>query len=105
MMLRVCPTEVVRASPDRIWDLLTTPRELAAWSETKLVEAPERELRAGDRLMLAAGRGWFRVTFHVRDVQRPRLLSIHIRLPFGVINEETIHVSPIGSSESRVTFN
>lgn len=105
-MLRVCPTDVVHAPADRIWYLLTTPRELAAWSGTTLVEAPEGEVRAGDRLVLGAGLAHqFRVTFRVREAVRPQLLSLDIRLPFGVTNDETIHISPIGSNESRVSYN
>src|SRR6058998_1780419 len=46
-----------RAPPACIWHLLTTPGELARWSDTKLIEGPDRELRAGDRLVLGAGIG------------------------------------------------
>ena len=105
-MIQVCPTNIVQASPDRIWGLLTNPRELACWSATALVEAPEREITAGDRLVLGAGIGHrFRVVFRVREAVRPRLLSLDIRLPFGVMNDETIEISPVGSDACRVTFN
>jgi uncharacterized protein YndB with AHSA1/START domain len=105
-MIQVCPTDIVQASPDRIWDLLTNPRELAGWSATALVEAPEREITAGDRLVLGAGIAHrFRVVFRVREAVRPRLLSIDIRLPFGVTNDETIDISPVGSDACRVAFN
>jgi len=105
-MLHVCPTDVVHAPADRIWYLLTTPRELAAWSDTTLVEGPEQEVNAGDRIVLGAGIGQrFRVIFHVREAVRPQLLSLHIQLPFGVTNDETIHISPVGSNGSRVTYN
>ena len=90
-MIQVCPTDIVRASPDRIWDLLTNPWELAGWSDTALADAPEREITAGDQLVLGAGIAHrFRVVFRVREAVRPRLLSIDIRLPFGVTNDETI---------------
>jgi hypothetical protein len=105
-MIQVCPTDILQASPDRIWDLLTNPRELAGWSDTGLVEAPGREITAGDRLVLGAGIAHrFRVVFHVRQAIRPRLLSIDIRLPLGVTNHETIDISPVGSDACRVTFN
>src|SRR5262245_34243539 len=105
-MIQVCPTDIVQASPDRIWDLLASPRALAGWSDTTLVEAPEREITSGDRLVLGAGPAHrFRVVFHVRQAIRPRLLSIDIRLPFGVTNDETIEISPLGSDMCRVTFN
>src|SRR5262245_52060636 len=105
-MIQVCPTDIVYASPVRIWDLLTNPRELAGWSDTTLIEAPEREITAADRLVLGAGMAHrLRVVFHVRQAVRPRLLSIDIRLPFGVTNDETIEISPLGSDMCRVTFN
>ena len=105
-MIQVCPTNIVQASPDRIWDLLTNPRELARWSGTAVVEAPDREITAGDRLVLGAGiANRFRVIFGVREAVRPRLLSIDIRLPFGVTNDETIEISPVESRACRVTFN
>ena len=44
-MLHVCPTEVVRARAERVWVLVATPTELAQWTETRLIEAPARELR------------------------------------------------------------
>lgn len=104
-MLQVCPTDVVHARADRIWYLLTTPRELADWSETTLVEAPEREVSAGDRVVLGTGVGhWFRVAFRVRKAVRPQLLSLDIQLPFGVINDEAIRISPFGSNACRVTY-
>jgi carbon monoxide dehydrogenase subunit G len=53
--MEVCPTELIVAPPERIWHLLTDPLELARWSGTKLVEGPERPVRAGDRLVLRAG--------------------------------------------------
>jgi uncharacterized protein YndB with AHSA1/START domain len=104
-MLHVCPTGVVHASPDRIWSLLTTPRELAAWTQTTLVEAPDREIRDGDRLVLGAGPAhWFRVIFQIREAVRPHLLSLDIHLPLGVTNDEAIRISPIAAEACRVTF-
>jgi uncharacterized protein YndB with AHSA1/START domain len=105
-MLHVCPTDVIHAPVDRIWHLIATPRELAAWSGTTLVEGPEREVAPGDRIVLGAGiANRLRVIFDVREVVPPQRLSFHIRLPFGVTNDETIQISPVGANESRVTYN
>jgi len=85
---------------------LTTPTELAAWTGMTLVEAPEREMRAGDRVVLGAGMGLpLRMIFDVREAVRPQLLSVDVRLPFGITNDETTRISPIGLSECRVTYN
>jgi uncharacterized protein YndB with AHSA1/START domain len=106
MMIHVCPTDIVQASPAQIWYLLTNPRKLAGWSDTSVIEAPEREIIAGDRLVLGAGIAHrFHVMFLVREAVPPRLLSLDIRLPFGVTNDETIDISPVGSGSCRVTFN
>ena len=105
-MIQVCPTDVVRASAERIWTLLTTPKELAAWTGTTLVEGPDRELRAGDRVVLGAGMGIpLRLIIQVREAVRPELLSLDIRLPLGVTDDETIRIAAIGPNESRVMFN
>jgi uncharacterized protein YndB with AHSA1/START domain len=105
-MLAVCPTDVVDAPAERIWDLVATPRELARWSDTRVVDAPDREVRHGDRFVLGAGIGHLlSVTFHVRDAVRPRTLAIDIRLPLGVMNAEVIQITPVGPAACRVAFN
>src|SRR5437764_15290168 len=104
-MLEVCPTAVMHASADRIWHLLTTPRELARWSDTTLIDAPNRELQAGDRLVLGAGIGHrLRVTFLVREAIRPHRLALDIRLPLGITNDEVIRITPVGAEGCRVTY-
>ena len=42
-MLYVCPTDVVHASPERVWDLIATPGELARWTGTKAIDAQTAE--------------------------------------------------------------
>jgi uncharacterized protein YndB with AHSA1/START domain len=104
--LHVCPTDVVRAPAERVWDLVTTPKQLERWVDAKVIDAPDRELRAGDRLVLGAGVGHrFKVRFLVQDAVRPHRVALHIRLPLGVTNDELIEITPIDADTSRVTFN
>jgi len=106
VMLQVCPTDVVNAPAERVWQVLTTPRELARWTRTTLIDAPARELRGGDRLVLGAGVGHrIKVTFRVREAIRPEHLALDIRLPLGVTNDEVIRIAPLGAQACRVTFN
>src|SRR5712691_4127676 len=65
----VCPTDIILAPAERIWRLVTDPRELAHWSGTRLVEAPTRAIRAGDQLVFRAG--VFPITFDVVDLEAP----------------------------------
>jgi uncharacterized protein YndB with AHSA1/START domain len=105
-MLHVCPTEVVSAPVERVWELVATPRELARWSDTTVIDGPDRELRGGDRLVLGAGLGHrLKVIFHVRDAVRPRELALDIRLPFGVTNDEVIRITSLGDTSCRVILN
>jgi uncharacterized protein YndB with AHSA1/START domain len=105
-MLRVCPTEIVRAPAGRVWSLVTTPDELARWSNTTIVDAPGRPLEVGDRLVLGAGVGhWMRVVLDVQEAAAPRRLALRIRLPFAVVNHEVIEIVPLDEHFSRVTFN
>jgi hypothetical protein len=88
-----------------IWHLLTTPRELAAWTDTTLISGPDRELSDGDHVVLAAGIGrQLKILIDVREVVRPQSLALHVRLPFGVTNDETIRITPTPPKASRVTF-
>ena len=98
-----CPTDVVLAPAERIWHLLTDPRQLAQWTGTKLVEGPACPMSAGDHLAL--GKGGLRITFDVLDMRPPRELTLDVRLPFGVTNHEQIQITPIDAHSSRVTFN
>jgi uncharacterized protein YndB with AHSA1/START domain len=99
----VCPTDVIVAPVERVWRLVTEPRELAHWSGTRLVEAPTRAIRAGDQLVFRAG--VFLITFDVVDLDAPRQLTLDIALPFGVKNREQIQITPIDPRSCRTTFN
>lgn len=106
MPIQVCPSDIVCASVDRVWDALTIPSELERWTETRILAGPARALQVGDRLVLGVGPGHrLKVYFDVVEVERPASLAIDIRLPLGVRNHEVIRISPLSTCECRVTFN
>jgi len=105
-MLHVCPTEFVRASTEQVWRTILTPREVARWTDTDLIVAPSRELRAGDHLVLGAGPGHrMKVTLDVRKIIAAQECAIRVRLPLGVVNDEVIRVTPFGPDACRVAFS
>jgi uncharacterized protein YndB with AHSA1/START domain len=101
--MEVCPTDVLFAPAERIWDLLTDPRKLAQWTRMRLVEGPACSMSAGDHLVLGAGP--LRITLDVLDVRPPRELTLDVRFPFGITNHERIQITPIDAHSSRVTYN
>jgi uncharacterized protein YndB with AHSA1/START domain len=101
--MEVCPTDVVLASAERIWDLLTDPRKVAQWTGLRLVEGPACSMRVGDHLALGAGP--LRITFDVLEMRPPRELTLDVVFPFGITNHELIQIAPIDAHSSRVTYN
>ena len=98
-----CPTDIIHASPERVWELLTNPAQLD-WLGVKVVEAPARNLAVGDRLVFGPAPG-LRLSWNVLSVEPPRTLELDIKVPFGIRNHEIIVVSPLGLDNCRTTFN
>ena len=98
-----CPTDIIHASPGRVWELLTDPARLG-WLGVKVVEAPARNLAVGDRLVFGPAPG-LRLSWNVLSVEPPRTLELDVKVPFGIRNHEIVVVSPVGSDSCRVTFN
>jgi len=108
MGIVTCPTDVVSASAEHVWQLVTDPVSLARWSGSRLRVGPSHPapLRAGDRLLLGAGpAGLLSVEMEILGTERPTQVRVDVRLPFGVVNHEVIVITPISDVSCRVTFN
>jgi hypothetical protein len=98
-----CPTDIIHASPEHVWDLLTNPARLD-WVGVKLVESPARTLAVGDRLVFRPVPG-LRLSWGVLTIEPLRTLELDIRVPFGISNHEVVVVSHLSRDSCRVTFN
>lgn len=98
-----CPTDVIRATPERVWELLTNPARFG-WLGVKVIESPARALAVGDRLRLGPAPG-LRLSWTVLSIEPLRTLELDIKVPLGIRNHETVAVSPAGVDSCRVTFN
>lgn len=104
MSIVACPTTVVAASVERVWELIVSPAHLATWTETKLLTAPDRPLRAGDRAVYGAGPG-LRAVFDVLEVVAPHTFRVDVTMSFGIVNHEVIQLSKLDEGRCRVTFS
>jgi hypothetical protein len=98
-----CPTDVIRAAPERVWELLTNPA-CFGWIGVKVIESPRRNLAAGDRLLFGPAPG-LRLSWTVLSIEPLRTLELDVKVPLGIRNHETVVLSPVGVDSCRVTFN
>ncbi len=97
MIINVCPAAVTSASPDRVWQLLTSPERYADWNDATYVGSePPGPVAEGQTIHLAAravGRRWgFEMTVRGIDPQH-RWIDVEAELPFGIANREHIALS------------
>ena len=101
--VETCPTDVIRATPEHVWELLTNPA-CFGWLGVKVVDAPARNLAAGDYLRFGPAPG-LRLSWTVLSIDPLRTLELDVRVPLGIRNHEIVVVSPAGVGSCRVTFN
>src|SRR5271154_5055698 len=94
MPIIACPTTVVAAPVERVWELIVSPTNLAEWTRTKLLTAPDRALQAGDRAVYRAGPG-LRAIFDVLEVVPLHTFRVDVTMSFGIVNHEVIQLSRI----------
>ena len=101
-----CPTCIADAPVEVAWSLFD-PARLDEWwdAETRRV-MPEGPLSPGQRIEAATGPlGMFTVTADVLEVDPvAHRLRMSIRLPFGMINDETITMAPLEPDRCRISF-
>jgi hypothetical protein len=106
MTVEVCPTDVVAAAPERIWELLTDPSQYPRWADGVVVAGPSGRVQPGDRIVLATGPlRLFRARLDVVAMCASEELTLDIGLPFGLRNHEVIRITLAGEGACRVTFN
>ena len=106
MSLTVCPACVADAPVEVAWSLFE-PARLDEWWDAKLRRvAPEGPLAPGQRIEGSTGPlGMFTFTWDVLEVD-PVAHRIHvlIRVPFGIVNDETLTMAPLGPGQCRISF-
>lgn len=108
MGFSICPSAVVAAPVESVWELLWEPTLYDEWwdAHTERI-VPEGKATPGQVLYAktsALGRTWD-VTLRVVAVNPEKhQIHLHITLPLGIINEPTITCIPLDSASCRVQF-
>ena len=108
MTLRACPTTVVRAPAERVWELLSEPANYGQWwdAQTRAI-TPAGPAQPGQRIEAetsAVGRKWI-VRIVVEGVDpAQRVIHLTTRLPLGITVENHIACVPLDAASCRVTF-
>ena len=101
-----CPTCVAEAPASVAWTLLDPSRLDEWWDGRTRRVTPLGALTPGQRIEVAAGPlGLFRPTLDVVEVDPAgHRVRFRIRLPFGMRNDQTISITPLGPSRCRIGF-
>jgi uncharacterized protein YndB with AHSA1/START domain len=108
MTITTCPTAIVEAPVDRVWQLLADPHNYALWwdAETYAIE-PVGRAEVGQRVLArtrALGKDWeLRVTIAGVDPDQ-RIVDLTTQLPFGVTVHNHIVCRSLDSTRCRVSF-
>ncbi|HYW23949.1 MAG TPA: SRPBCC family protein [Terriglobales bacterium] len=107
-IVSVCPSTVVDAPVERVWEIVTQPQGFDLWADASLVTAePPGPASAGQELHLVTrALGWtFAVRISVREVDAERhRLHLVVALPFGVVNDEVMTFAEAGEGRTLVRF-
>jgi hypothetical protein len=101
-----CPMCVADAPVEVAWSLFD-PARLDEWWDAKVRRVePQGPLALGQRIEGTTGPfGMFAFSWEVLEVD-PNAYRLHllIRVPFGIINDETVTLAPLGPARCRIGF-
>ncbi len=108
MGFTMCPVAVVAAPVESVWELLSEPTLYDEWWDacTERI-VPEEKASPGQVIYAKTsrlGRKWD-VTLRVEMVNpEKRQIQMHVTLPLGTVNHETITCAAIDTASCRVQF-
>jgi len=109
MVVNVCPAAVTSATPERVWQVLTTPELLGEWTDTAYASSePAGPAVRGQVITLKApGLGLtLPVTIEIGEMDpERRRIDMLVRLPFGITNHEHITLTDTADGGTLVRFN
>jgi hypothetical protein len=109
MIVNVCPSGTAQVAPERVWRVISTPERYGEWVDATVVAVqPAGPAQPGQRIELTTpflGRQWS-ISIDVVGVDpNQRWIDLHVRLPFGVTNDEHLTLSEWQAGGTLVRFN
>jgi len=106
MPFTACPMCITETPIEVAWSLFDPARLDEWWDAETCRVMPEGPLSPGQRIEAATGPlRMFTVTTDVLEVDPvAHRLRMLIRLPFGMINNETVTLAPLGPDRCRISF-
>ena len=108
MGFTLCPATVVAAPIESVWELLSEPTLYDEWWDAHMeLIVPEGKISPGQVLYAktsALGRKWD-VTLRVEMVEPEKhQIQLHVTLPLGIVNHETITCTALDATSCRVQY-
>jgi hypothetical protein len=101
-----CPTCVADAPLSVVWSLLDPARLDEWWDARTRRVTPRGPLAPGQRIEALAGPlGPLAVTLDVLEVDpAAHRVRFRVRMPFGITNDQTTTLTPLGPGRCRIGF-
>ena len=108
MALSFCPSAVVAAPVQIVWEVLTQPASFGQWADARVESVvPPGPLAPGQVILLSApafGRNW-QVRFDVVKVDPERhQIELQVKLPLDMYMEEHLSCTPVDEQSCRVQY-
>ena len=108
MSISTCPIAVVNAPLQRVWELLSEPKNYDLWWDAQTQSIiPEGRARAGQKIHAKTtefGKAWD-VTAIVDGVDETRHhIDLTTRLPFGITGHNHITCTALADRTTQVSF-
>ncbi len=108
MIVSACPIAVVKAPAAVVWATLVDVQHIGEWADARLVSAdPPGPAAPGQRLALTTREIGlsFALSMEILEVDEAAgRMRLDVRLPFGVVNHETITIKAVHAGSTRVSF-
>jgi hypothetical protein len=109
MTYKSCPTAIVNAPIEVVWEILTEPAAWGAFFDVRIIDVqPKGSALVGQRIYAESGPRFLRLRlkFQFTEVNTvEHKLRLNIELPFSISVREDLNCIPLSCTQCRVSYN